>query len=100
MSIKSYPIAAVLLWMQPDSQHLVKDNDTEQITYYAWTGPEPTEAEIDAAAIQWQANQDALATERANARSELDTGPPPQSVPGLAARVQALEILTGLKTYT
>ncbi|MHC4195237.1 MAG: hypothetical protein ACYSQZ_04740 [Planctomycetota bacterium] len=100
MTAKTYPIAAVLLWLQPDSQHVVQDNDSEKITYHVWTGPEPTESEIDAAAVQWQAREDAIATERVNARSELDSGPPPQSLPGLAARVQALEILTGMKTYS
>lgn len=100
MTVKAYPVAEVLKFIQPDSQHFITDNDTDNITYHVWAGPEPTEAEIDAAAVQWQANQDNRATEQAQARAELETGPPEQSLPGLAARVRALEILTGLKTYT
>jgi hypothetical protein len=100
MPQKPYMVGQALLRIQPDGQFLVRDNDTDQIEYVVWAGAEPTEAEIDTAGAAWQAAQDAQATEQGQARAELETGPPPQSVPGLAARVQALEILTGLKTYT
>jgi hypothetical protein len=100
MPQKTYPVADALLRIQPNAQFIVKDNDTDEIEMVDWTGPPPTEAEIDAAGAAWQVDQDGKSAEQAQARAELETGPPLQSLPGLAARVQALEILTGLKTYT
>jgi hypothetical protein len=100
MPVKSYSVIGALLIIQPDAEVTVVANDSDRVIYTTWTGPEPTEAELDAAGITWQADKDALSAERAAARAELESGPPPQSLPGLAARVQALEILMGLKTYT
>lgn len=100
MPVKAYPVADALLRIQPNAQFIVKDNDSDAIEMVDWIGAPPTEAEIDAAGAAWQVDHDARAQEVAQARAELDSGPPPQSVPGLAARVQALEILTGMKTYT
>lgn len=56
-------------------------------------------AEIQAIKDADQAAANAVAQERAAAQANLEQGPPPQSLPGLADRVQALEVLTGLKTY-
>lgn len=56
-------------------------------------------AEIQAIKDADQVAADAVAQERAAAQANLNQGPPPQSLPGLADRVQALEVLTGLKTY-
>lgn len=100
MPKKTYDVSAALEIIQPGSQFAVRDNDTDQIEYVVWAPPPPTEAEIDAAGVTANANKTAREVEQANAKNELDSGPPPQSLPGLAARVQALEILMGLKTYT
>lgn len=99
MPIKQYQVADALLLIQPGAQFGVVDNDTDRIEYIVWTPPEPTEAEIDAAGVIVTQHGQDIAAERAAARAELDTGPPAQSLPGLAARVQAIEVLLGLKTY-
>lgn len=55
-------------------------------------------AEIQAIRDADQAQADAKAAEQANAQAEIASGPAPQSVPALQARVTAIEHLLGLRS--
>lgn len=98
MPVKSYDVHHALLIIQPTAQVGVKDNDTDQINYAQWSGALPTETEIDAAGVQSDTQKAARATEVANANAEVVSGPAPQSVPALQARVTAIEHLLGLRS--
>ena len=93
MPVKTYRVADALLLIRPDGKFKVSANDTDQIRYIDWPGARPSEANIDSAGSQVLAMKQAQETKLADARSTIGSGPPPQSLPGLAARVEALEVI-------
>ena len=91
MPKKTYDICTALLSMQPGAEVDVIENDSDQITYRTWTGPQPTETELDAAGQAVMDNDAQIAAAASDARTAIAGGPPAQSLPAIVDRVTAIE---------